>query len=178
MKGQICRICGCKNILKKQDGTVCQAHRSRYMRHGDYEISVKWPNLKKGQKQLTKYGYYRINTGTKRVLEHRYLMEKHLGRKLLKSEKIHHINGKKTDNRIENLILIEQPEHIKQYHRKTPIINWELYLIPNHNKIKQCLVDGCGSKSISRCLCSKHFQSFYTNILKKNKITLNNINYS
>lgn len=39
------------------------------------------------------------------ILEHRYIMEQYLGRKLEKHETIHHINGKKDDNRIENLQL-------------------------------------------------------------------------
>ena len=56
-----------------------------------------------------KHGYIR---------EHRLIMEKSIGRYLLPTEDIHHLNGIKTDNRIENLALISnRSEHLREEHR-------------------------------------------------------------
>jgi len=83
------------------------------------------PFKDKGEGWLDPKGYRYIivwENGEKReVREHRHVMEQHLGRRLRRDEVVHHRNGDRADNRLENLRLVaSHSEHMENEHKHRP----------------------------------------------------------
>ena len=142
-------ICeNCKEIFKTYQCYLKRKRKRRYCSKKceaearTYNNTVdKW----KGGHISKSTGYKYVRYNGKQVEEHRLVMMKSLGRSLETTECVHHVNGNKTDNRIENLQLTTREEHPG--------------LHPKRNAVK-CTICGKVKKHHARGLCGTcyHYQ--------------------
>lgn len=107
--GNKCATGGCPGLSVALG--MCRNCYANFKRHGHAEKRSDWFN-KRSQKIIDLKGYVYVYAGkhananrSSRVPEHRLIMSNFLGRPLYKNENVHHKNGDKADNRLENLEL-------------------------------------------------------------------------
>lgn len=69
-----------------------------------------------GFKRKVAKGYIEIKTERGFVREHVYVMEMHLGRRLLRGEVVHHKDENKSNNALSNLEVMTHGDHTREHH--------------------------------------------------------------
>jgi hypothetical protein len=101
----------CKKARKiglKRSAHSISANRSACQRKRDFNHAPRY--TAKGYKIIYAPDFHRADKNGM-VLEHIYIFEKETGVEIPKGYCIHHINGKKDDNRIENLCMLSTSAH-------------------------------------------------------------------
>lgn len=129
--------CSVKRCLEPQRCSgFCESHYNKYLRYGIADISRRAKN-KDGH--INQYGYRRIwkpehpnsnKFGT--ILEHRFVMSEFLERPLKSGENVHHKNGDRLDNRIENLELWTTKQPPRQ--RVEDLVKWATDILQQYGK--------------------------------------------
>lgn len=116
-----------------------------------------------------------IHAGGRYVLEHRLVMAQHIQRPLLESEHIHHLNGNKIDNHLDNLQLISPHDHAVYTHmcascnirKEIKLLKWQVKNLQNQLQYK--LNDNSKSSS-ERVTCRKGHKLPKVAVLRKAEV--------
>jgi hypothetical protein len=113
----VCEKTGFKYInARNSNRSICSQECKNKIMSG--ENSWNWSGGRKYKRghsggHILKYVPDHPNARKGWVPEHRLIVEKHIGRYLLPTEFIHHINCNMQDNRIDNLIIVDRWQHNK-----------------------------------------------------------------
>jgi hypothetical protein len=121
---QVCCSSSCagkirKGVGRKRSGKIikqCPACSAEFqVRPSSKQIycSRSCASKTKGGIIVDKQGYRKLRKQGEYVFEHRFVVEEELNRPLLSYQVVHHINGNKADNRLENLKVMTRANHQK-----------------------------------------------------------------
>lgn len=128
-----CHVDGCsRKYFCKQ---YCAMHYGRVKTYGRTGPAEAYGVVRDEDGWTLRNGYKTKSGPNKKLIyEHRQVMEDFLGRKLESFENVHHINGDRADNRVENLELWVETQPSGQ--RVEDLIDWIVEQYPEQVALK------------------------------------------
>jgi len=135
-RDKICEKCGKMGVRARNLCCICYVRRYYRIKKGiDPDAPIM--TAARGSGYINKYGYKIITKKSHpnsrkhgKILEHVMVMSEYIGRPLRKGENVHHKNGIRNDNRIENLELWHKGQPAGQ--RVEDKINWSKEFLQNY----------------------------------------------
>jgi hypothetical protein len=107
----LCSVEGCNKTHEARG--FCAKHYLRFKKYGASSLPIKErkPQITKGGYKLVYAPEHNNSNGIGYIPEHRLVMSRHIGRDLLDNENVHHKDGNRLNNNIDNLELwsVNQP---------------------------------------------------------------------
>lgn len=141
----VCVIEGCKR--PKKSAGLCSMHYERRRQFGNAG-TAELRRAENGTGYVTCEGYRQIRVDGHQRLEHDVIWERANG-PIPDGYEIHHINGVRLDNRLDNFQLLTKAKHAS-LRRPFGEVGRD-----------SCIVDGCGQPYNSRNMCASHYYKWW-----------------